>query len=102
MLWPILNSVISGIAVYLATKYIRDGGLYQQDYGSFDAYCRQRWELSRSHADRLIVAAQRVRQLGELAPMGVILGVVLNERQARRQAALVSGSPLPVRLEPRA
>ena len=33
---------------------------------------------------------------------GTIAITRLTERQARRQAALVSGSPLPVRLEPRA
>jgi hypothetical protein len=72
-----------------ALAAIREGRLYRPDYRSFDAYCRERWGLSKVHASRLVVAAQRIRQLGEVVPMGTCLELVTNERQARAIGARV-------------
>jgi hypothetical protein len=55
---------------------IRDGKKYRAaGFHSFDAYCRERWTMSRTHADRLIVASK-------LAPLGVT-----SEGEARRVLA---------------
>ena len=64
------------IEVGNALAAIRDGRLYTATHRSFEAYCRERWGMSRTHADRQIAAARRA----ELAPMGA---KPENERQAR-------------------
>jgi hypothetical protein len=65
------------IEVGNALAAIRDGRLYQATHRSFEAYCRERWGMSRTHADRQIAAARRA----ELAPIGARPE---NEYQARR------------------
>lgn len=36
---------------------IRDGRLYRETHGTFDDYCRERWDMSKTNANRLIAAA---------------------------------------------
>ena len=60
-----------------ALQQIRDGELYREAFATFAPYCVEKWDCSRSRADRLI-AAWRVYQL--LTPIGVKLG---HEFQAR-------------------
>jgi|SRR5262245_16126273 len=64
---------------------IRDGKLYRRDYGTFEEYLRQRWDMDRSYGKRLMAAAQVVESL-KMAPMGAILPV--NERQVRPLTSL--------------
>lgn len=51
-----------GIAVFLdvgnALLEIRDSRLYRQQFPTFEAYCRERWGMSRFYAHRLIDAAE--------------------------------------------
>ncbi|MFB2896237.1 hypothetical protein ACE1CI_25280 [Aerosakkonemataceae cyanobacterium BLCC-F50] len=57
---------------------IRDRRLYRQEYGSFDDYCINRWEMSRRSAYQLIEAArvyETVRHGAQILPA--------NERQTR-------------------
>jgi hypothetical protein len=42
----------------LALARIRDGRLYRQQYDTFEAYCRQKWQYGRVNVHRLISAAQ--------------------------------------------
>lgn len=65
------------IEVGNALAAIRDGRLYQATHPNFDAYCRERWGMTRRHADRQIAAAHRA----ELRPTGLRPET---ERQARR------------------
>jgi hypothetical protein len=46
------------VGVGLALAAIRDGRLYRDDFDSFEAYCRAKWEYDRHYVDRLISAAQ--------------------------------------------
>ncbi len=39
---------------------IRDGRLYRQEHATFEDYCRMRWEMSKTQANRLIAAAKIV------------------------------------------
>jgi len=54
---------------------IRDGKKYRAaGFSSFDAYCRERWSMSRRHADRAIAAADvvdKVRPFGLTPPESV-------------------------------
>jgi hypothetical protein len=56
---------------------IRDSRLYRGDFGTFEDYCRERWQMERAHAYRLIDAAQVIRNL---SPMG---DIPTSERQVR-------------------
>ena len=58
-------------------QQIRDGELYREAFTTFADYCAEKWDCSRSRADRLI-GAWRVYQL--VTPIGVKLG---HEFQAR-------------------
>lgn len=60
-----------------ALQVIRDRRLYRDAYGSFEAYCADRWEISRRQADRLIAAWPIAEQL---RPIGL---TSLNEGQVR-------------------
>lgn len=48
---------------------IRDKRLYRATHATFDAYCRERWQMSKTQANRLIGAADVAK---DLAPIGVI------------------------------
>jgi hypothetical protein len=61
-----------------ALLVIRDQRLYRQAYGTFEEYLRQRWDLGRSYAHRMIDAAVVVENL---LPIGNMVPV--NEAQAR-------------------
>lgn len=68
---------------------IRDQKLYADDYETFEAYCKGRWNLAKSHAYRMIDAADVV---ADLSPIGGRFAksakadaapMPTNERQAR-------------------
>lgn len=62
-----------GIKVFVevgeALTGIRDGRLYRESHPTFEAYCRDRWGFSKTHANRLISSAGVAKNL---APIGVI------------------------------
>lgn len=62
-----------------ALKEIRDDRLYRQLlFESFEAYLKERWDMSKSHAYRLIEAS---RVIDNLSPLGEVLPE--NEAQLR-------------------
>lgn len=63
-----------------ALTAIRDQRLYRETHSTFEAYCQERWGISRSYAHRQIEAAE----VAALLPMGN----TLPERQARELAPL--------------
>lgn len=78
----VLESVIdAGLQTFVhvgnALLEIRDNRLYRQTHGTFEAYCGDRWQMSRIHAYRMIEAATVV---GNLLPTG---NIPTAERQAR-------------------
>jgi hypothetical protein len=60
-----------------ALAIIRDKRLYRDQVGTFEEYCRRKWEFSKTHANRLIDAAAVA---AVLTPIGVKLK---SESQAR-------------------
>lgn len=71
------------VAVGHALLAIRDHRLYRADYATFEDYCRVRWRISKTHANRLIDSAEVAENL---TPLGVMLPT--NEAQARPLAQL--------------
>lgn len=57
------RSLQSFIEVGSALLEIRDSKLYRSQYDTFEAYCRDRWQMSRSYAHRLTEAATVVNNL---------------------------------------
>jgi hypothetical protein len=45
---------------------IRDGRLYRETHGTFEDYCRERWEMSKTQANRLIAAASVIHNIGKV------------------------------------
>lgn len=71
------------VQVGSAFAVIRDGRLYRATHRTFEDYCRDRWEMARQQANRLIAAAEAVRNL---EPIGSILPT--SESQVRPIAHL--------------
>lgn len=65
-----------------ALKRIRDQQLYRHRHETFDAYTRDRWQMDRHHAHRLIAASEVAKQL---LPEG---NIPATEWQARPLAPL--------------
>ncbi|MDD3655014.1 MAG: hypothetical protein PHO01_12715 [Desulfotomaculaceae bacterium] len=64
--------------VGFALAKIRDSRLYRETHTTFEDYCRDRWDMGRTYAHRLIESAS---VKNNLLPMGNITPI--NERQAR-------------------
>lgn len=73
----IAQGLTTFVEVGAALAEIREARLYRETHGTFEDYCRERWGMSRTHANRLVESATVVRNL---APMGA---TPANERQAR-------------------
>lgn len=78
----IAEGLTTFIEVGNALITIRDQRLYRKRFDTFEAYCHQRWSMSRRHANRLIEAAEVVGALGPIGPNPT------NEAQARALAPL--------------
>lgn len=51
-----------------ALLVIRDKRLYREHHATFEEYCRERWDMSKTQANRLIAAAQTVTALEKESP----------------------------------
>jgi hypothetical protein len=86
------------IEVGSALMEIRDHRLYRTDYGTFETYCTQRWEITYRRANQLIQAvhivqemeAQGLREWEPVVPIEGVRGnrVPIQERQVRELAKL--------------
>jgi hypothetical protein len=56
------------VEVGAALMSIRDERLYRVEYGTFEDYCRERWGMTRRHANRLVEAAEITVALGPIGP----------------------------------
>lgn len=62
---------------------IRDARLYRSEFGTFEDYCRERWNLGRSRAYQMIDAAEVVSQMSTMVDT-----LPATERQARELVGL--------------
>ena len=56
----------------LALRVIRDRRLHRETHETFDQYCLERWKLSKTHANRLIQAADVLKNV---TPIGVTAAI---------------------------
>lgn len=84
------NGLQSFIEVGEALAKVRDERLYREDFASFEAYCRERWGLSRSLAYDTIAAAETVVQMSAIAdvPTPVNVGQARELRGLEPQQAV--------------
>ena len=47
---------------------IRDGRLYREEWATFEEYCKEKWGMTRRHANRLVESAQVIDNLGPIGP----------------------------------
>ena len=52
--------------VGVALAEIRDRRLYIEGHDTFEDYCRERWGMSKTHANRLIASAATLEVLGDV------------------------------------
>lgn len=57
------------VEVGSALLAIREKRLYRQLFDTFEDYCRERWGMSRRHANRTIAAAEVAGHLGPIGPI---------------------------------
>jgi hypothetical protein len=58
----------SFVEVGAALKEIRDERYYRSTHSTFEAYCQDRWNLSRRHVNRTIESSEVVVNLGPIGP----------------------------------
>lgn len=80
----IARGIDTFVAVGNALAAIRDGRLYRDQYATFEAYARERWEIGRARAYQLMDAAQAVDAVSTI----VDIAPPANEAQARPLAGL--------------
>ena len=83
------------VEVGMALAEIRDyngGVLYKKRYGSFEAYCKERWDFGRIYGHRLIQAANIVQELKVLPRGNTLEKPILptSEKQVRELVRLQS------------
>lgn len=84
----IASGIKSSFEMGESLQTILDQRLYRKDYSSFDEYCSERWDMSGSHARRLIDEAKvRSKLQDEFSPKGE-KPLPRNEAQARPLATL--------------
>lgn len=47
---------------------VRDSKLYRETHDDFEHYCRDKWSMSKRHANRMVGAAEAVANLGPVGP----------------------------------
>jgi len=73
------------VEVGTALSEIRHAKLYVASHGTFEEYCEKRWDMGKSHVNRLMEAARIVETI-KTSPMGEVIPT--SERQARPLAKL--------------
>jgi len=105
------DNFLAFVKVGEALAEIRDKRLYRnQDNRTWEGYCRELWDMSRQHAERLIASGKVIETL-KTAPIGAVSPdnpnflLPINEAQARplanlepKEQAIVWGSILERRL----
>lgn len=70
-LWRCETVIERGLGVFVevgnALQAIRDKRLYRAEYGTFEAYCRERWGISRPRAYQMVEASSVVENLSTIA-----------------------------------
>ena len=56
------------VEVGQALMLIRDKRLYRAEFGTFEDYCQDKWQLDRRYANRLVMASKVVNSLGSIDP----------------------------------
>lgn len=80
------KSMDSFLAVGAALIGIREGRLYREAHPTFEAFCRNKWSMSRPRAYQLIASTKMVNRLS--ADLSTTVDTPTSERQVRPLTAL--------------
>jgi len=83
------RSFLDVAAALIRIRDYKGGLLYMERYGSFEAYCEERWEFGQAYAYRLMGAAQIVAELSPRGEKGDF-ALPATEKQVRALALLDS------------
>lgn len=76
------ETIERGLATFVevgaALMEVRDSRLYRDGFTTFEDYCRERWQMARNYANKLIAASEAVANLGTTVPI-----LPITESQAR-------------------
>lgn len=65
----------------LKCHYKKETGLFRNEFNSFDEYCRSKWGITKTHANRLINSG---KIQSNLAPIGAnVEALIDSERKTR-------------------
>lgn len=81
----VADGLQSFIAVGNALLDIRDARLYRSQFSTFEDYCRKKWKMSKTHANRLILGYQTSRRIEGPAPASESQVRALTKVPAERQ-----------------
>ena len=56
------------VEVGQALMIIRDKRLYRAEFGTFEDYCQDKWQLGRRYVNQIVAASEVVSNLGAIAP----------------------------------
>ncbi|MEI6279066.1 MAG: hypothetical protein WCO94_11945 [Verrucomicrobiota bacterium] len=105
-----LEEIVSkGIETWIevgnALLEIRDRKLYRIEHGTFEDYCRSKWNIDRTYAHRLMSGAEVVNANKDLLPIGNISEGAIREavkvkdpvkqREVIKKAVVISGGKTP-------
>lgn len=77
------NGMKTFVEVGTALGIMREERLYRETHASFEAFCKEHWDCSKTQANRMISASQ-VAEITKVTPNGCQLPPILtSERQAR-------------------
>jgi len=85
------ETIETGIKGYIkagmALEAIKSGKLYKGAYGTYEAYCRERWNFTPQYSNRLIAAAKIVNKMKISETTGSVIPQSENQVRALSQVA---------------
>jgi hypothetical protein len=82
-----------------ALAAIRDARLYRESHKTFEAYCRQRWDIGRAHAYRLIESAAVASNLSPIGDKSCPSSCPSSQPQSEAAARALAKAPPEKRAE---
>jgi len=84
-----LNTLIESGAALLS---IRDKKLWRESHKSFEAYVRDKWDIEKNYANKIIASSETVKKLGTIVPKTPRAAEITREGQLRELSGVPSES----------
>ena len=84
-----LNTLLESGAALLS---IRDKKLWRETHKSFEAYVRDKWDIKKNYANKIIASSETVKKLGTIVPKTPRAAEITREGQLRELSSVPSES----------